>query len=196
MAAALRHPLLLILLLLAAFGLQLAWKDRSLRVERLRLAESSSLKIQQPQLDWLQQSLGQRATHAATAPLDWAAQQPTGLELLEEKSPRAAAAQRELERWGELGDLGLDIHSWGLRAATAADGSAVPAVVLDLVCLGDQATVLAWLSHLLAAETDSGYLTDVARIHLREVADQRLQLDLALRVWPAEAFIAPAGASS
>ncbi len=179
------HPALLIFCLLSSLGLAWAWQIRNEEFAQLQPSHTNVDEIEvSPSLNWLQRQLGNLGKNAPKIRQDaFEGAETIGWELLDSTSALSVAAQCELARWSSPGRLPLHTQS---VAISKVEGH--PALELKLQASGAEPEVLAWLDHLLHAPINAGYLTDPGQVHL-ETEDKILHLTLAVRVWPAAAFL-------
>ncbi len=171
----------LILALLMAW----LWQSRS---QRFLAMQPSLMDLEESEVPasfaWLQQGLGKLATPAPAIRQEaFEGAETIGWSHLDSTSPLAVAAQTELARWASPGRLPLQTQT-----VSVSEVEGFPAMELGIEASGPELEVLAWLDHLLHAPTGVGYLTDPAVVHL-STQDEELHLRLAVRVWPAVAFL-------
>jgi hypothetical protein len=183
-----RNPYFALAALILAAYLVSAWSDRQNRLQQLNLTGASGQsQVDAASLSWLAPQLGQlpeTVPYPALEPLH--ALESSGLGLLDSDSAVARAARLELARWTALGEF-----PWQTERLKIIKVRGQNAYELHLTATGEEAQVLSWTEYILASPTGIGYLCDPGRSHLMAVQAGQLKLDLMIRVWPAEAFLAP-----
>lgn len=161
------------------------WQQREVRFARLQPENFGMEASEVPaSFAWMKEELGELAESAPTVrEIAFEGAEIVGMELLDSDSPLAIATQTELSRWSSPGRLPLATQK---LSVTRVDG--FPAMQIEIEANGPEIEVLAWMDHLLQAPSGSGYLTDPAMVHLT-TEEEVLHLKLAVRVWPAAAFM-------